>query len=116
MGDLSPNFSASEFRSRDGAALPDRSTLLRLVAHLEVLRCIAGNKPLRIVSGHRSPAHNAAVGGASASRHMVGDAADIPQGYATVAQAEEAGFTGIGNKGRWATHVDLRPSPARWSY
>lgn len=116
MGDLSPHFSTSEFTSRDGAPHPDREVLLRLVAHLEVLRCNVGGHPLRIVSGYRSPAHNAAVGGARASRHMAGDAADIPQGYATVAQAEAAGFTGIGSKGVWAVHVDLRPTPARWSY
>lgn len=47
---------------------------------------------------------------------MLATAADIPSGYATVAQAEQAGFTGIGNSGPWATHVDVRPRPARWSY
>ena len=46
----------------------------------------------------------------------MGDAADIPEGYATVDQAVAAGFTGIGSKGRWAIHVDTRPSPARWTY
>lgn len=116
MGDLSPHFSAREFRSRDGAPLPDREVLLRLVAHLEVLRCIAGHRPLVIVSGHRSPAHNRKVGGATRSRHLVGDAADLRPGAATVEQAERAGFTGIGYRGKWAVHVDLRPEPARWSY
>ena len=116
MGDLSPHFSSSEFRSRDGRSHPNREVLLRLVAHLEVLRCICGSRPLRVVSGYRSPAHNRAVGGASGSRHLTGDAADIPEGYATVQQAERAGFTGIGRKGQWAVHVDLRPQRARWDY
>ena len=116
MGDLTPHFSLSEFRSRDGVAHPDRLVLMRLVAHLEVLRCICGSRPIRIVSGYRSPAHNRGVGGATESRHLVGDAADLPRGYATVAQAERAGFRGIGSEGKWAVHVDLRPGRARWTY
>jgi hypothetical protein len=36
-------------------------------------------------------------------------AADIPAGYASVAMAKRAGFTGIGYWGRWARHVDVRP-------
>lgn len=115
MGDLSPHFSRSEFRSRDGVNHPDTAVLLRLVAHLEALRCLVG-KPMRIISGYRSPAHNRAVGGATNSRHMAGDAVDLPSGYCTPAQAEAAGFTGIGTKGPWATHVDLRPGRSRWTY
>jgi uncharacterized protein YcbK (DUF882 family) len=115
MGDLSPHFSRHEFDSRDGS-LPDDETLYRLVAHLEALRCIAGSNPLRIVSGYRTPEHNAAVGGARRSRHMVGDAVDLEYGAVRVTHAEQAGFTGIGSRNIYATHVDLRPRPARWSY
>lgn len=68
------------------------------------------------MSGVRSPAHNVAVGGAQSSQHLVGKAADLETGYATVSQAEDAGFTGIGEKDGWATHVDVRDTPARWSY
>lgn len=116
MGDLSPHFSRSEFRSRDRAPLPSDAVLYSLVAHLEALRCIVGSKPMRIVSGHRSAAHNAAVGGAARSRHLVGDAVDLERGYATPAQARAAGFRGIGVKDGWAVHVDLRPTPATWQY
>jgi uncharacterized protein YcbK (DUF882 family) len=116
MGDLTPHFSRAEFRSKDGMGHPDLETLYRLVAHLEVLRCICGSRPMRIISGYRTPAHNRKVGGATQSRHLVGDAADLPQGYATVQQAEAAGFDGIGTKGKWAVHVDLRGHPARWTY
>lgn len=94
-----------------------RDQAAKLARHLERLRAIKGGQPLPIVSGYRSPAHNARVGGARLSQHLVGRAADIPPGYATVAQAMEAGFTGIGNQGKWAIHVDVRPGPlARWSY
>lgn len=111
---ISPHFRREEFDSRDGTpALMDRT----LIAALENLRDIAGGRPLRIVSGYRSPADNSRVGGAAGSQHLVGRAADIPAGYATLAQAVEAGFTGIGTSGRWATHVDVRRGHlARWRY
>ena len=114
MGDLSPHFSAWEFKDRsDGSLVGPPCSLLCV---LEALRAQVG-KPLSIVSGYRTPAHNAEVGGAPNSRHIHGDAADIPYGYATVAQAELAGAAGIGEKDGWAVHVDTRPGgPARWSY
>lgn len=67
-----------------------------------------GGKPLAIVSGVRCPPHNAAVDGARRSRHQSGEAADIRTGLVTVTMAKKAGFTGIGVKGRWVTHVDVR--------
>ncbi len=36
--------------------------------------------PLRVNSGYRSPALNAAVGGAPSSQHLMGEAADITTG------------------------------------
>lgn len=119
MGDLSAHFSRREFACK-GAGKPGHpahQTVVSstLVARLERLRAIVG-RPLPIVSGHRCRWWNARVGGASRSRHIYGDAADIPFGYATVAQAAAAGFDGIGNKGQWAVHVDTRGYRARWSY
>jgi zinc D-Ala-D-Ala carboxypeptidase len=119
MGDLSAHFSLAEFRCH-GAGEPghrEHAVLVspRLVPLLEELRAIVG-KPCRIVSGHRCVAWNAHVGGAQSSRHVIGQAADLEAGYATPAQAEQAGFTGIGNLGAWATHVDVRPHAARWHY
>jgi uncharacterized protein YcbK (DUF882 family) len=113
MGDLSPHFSRWEFDSRDGARATPHPTL---IAALERLRAIVG-RPLAIVSGYRSPAHNKRVGGAPKSQHLVNRAADIPSGYATVEQAARAGFTGIGSAGPWAIHVDVRTTGrARWRY
>lgn len=105
MGDLSPHFSRWEFDCHDGQrATP--SPLL--VAGLEKLRAIVG-RPLHVVSGYRDAAYNKSIGGAPDSRHIHNDAADLETGYATVAQAEQAGFVGIGYAGRWAVHVDMRP-------
>lgn len=113
MGDLSPHFSRREFDCKDGS---HAAPVPELVAALERLRALVG-RPLRIVSGYRTVAYNKRVGGAPRSQHLYNRAADIPEGYATVDQAERAGFTGIGSRGRWAVHVDVRPGrPARWRY
>jgi uncharacterized protein YcbK (DUF882 family) len=114
MGDLSEHFSASEFKDKRTGA--ERRPPCRLLVALEFLRRDV-NRPLLIVSGYRSPETNRAVGGATSSRHLLGDAVDIPAGYATLQQAEAAGFVGIGTRGGWVIHVDVRPGgPARWTY
>lgn len=114
MGDISKHFSRSEFCCRDGCGRCDPSP--RLVEVLERIRAITG-RPLIVVSGCRCEARNKAVGGASRSRHLHCDAADIPPGRATVDQAAAAGAVGIGSAGPWAVHVDVRPGgPARWRY
>ncbi len=115
MGDISPHFSLHEFTDRRTGTL--EASVVHLVEHLELLRSICGDRPLEILSGWRSAATNSAVGGTTASQHLYGRAADIPAGYATVAQAHEAGFIGIGEWSGWALHVDVRPgAAARWSY
>ncbi len=115
VGDLSAHFSRHEFMDPGQRGLPVDLTLL--VMHLERLRSLCGDRPLRIVSGWRSVATNTRVGGVRASQHLYGRAADIPQGYATVRTAQNAGFTGVGESNGWAIHVDVRPGePARWSY
>lgn len=112
MGDLSPHFDRSEFACHHcGVA----KVSCELVAGLEELRRLVG-RPIRIVSGYRCPRHNKAVGGAQRSRHVYGDAADLEAGYCTAATARAAGFRGIGTRGRWAVHVDMRPDPASWVY
>ena len=56
------------------ALLPNLKTLCEVV--LEPLRAFAG-KPIVISSGYRCPALNRAVGGASQSQHLRGEAADL---------------------------------------
>jgi len=48
-----------------------------LIAKLEVLRSLLGDKPIIITSGYRCEKHNRKVGGASGSQHLKGKAADI---------------------------------------
>lgn len=59
-----------------------RANIYRLVQEvLDPLREELG-VPIRVTSGYRSPAVNAAVGGSRTSRHMLGLAADIKaRGY-----------------------------------
>lgn len=105
MGDLSLNFSRSEFVCKHCRLLPTIDQVL--VDVLQRMRSAQG-MPLRIVSGYRCPAHNAAVGGSSKSQHMFGRAADVPPGYATRRQWQDAGATGMGLRDGKVTHVDTR--------
>ena len=114
MGDLSPHFSKHEFRSRDGAEHPIDP---KLIAMLEQIRTHF-NAPTTVVSGYRSPAHNAKVGGAKNSFHLRGMAADIRVSGVDPAQVyaycDTAFKTGGVGKYRTFTHVDCRGTRARW--
>lgn len=107
MGDLSDHFSRSEFTERDTPAPFDVPE--ELVWRLEALRRRIG-RPLPLLSWYRDAAHNRAVGGARASRHLVGDAVDIPSGLVRSDDALAVGFRGIGVCRGWAVHLDCRPS------
>lgn len=114
MGDLSPHFSAREFRCKDGS---EHAIAPALIAMLEAIRAHFG-APVTITSGYRSPAWNAKVGGARRSRHLTGEAADIrvarmsPTAVYAWADAHFAAG-GIGLYRSWV-HVDCRPRRARW--
>lgn len=104
---MSEHFTDNEFRDHRTGEV---KIVPELVQALERLRAIVG-RPLRIVSGYRSASTNQAVGGARHSQHLTGRAADIPSRYATISQAKDAGFTGIGYRGPWVVHVDVRGGP-----
>lgn len=106
VGDLRRNFSTHEFRCKHCGAL--RGPTEALLDVLQRLRDRVG-RPLIIVSGYRCPTHNTRVGGATRSRHLAGDAADIPPAYVTEAGARAAGAVGIGVRDGWVVHIDTRP-------
>lgn len=106
MGDLTKNFSRSEFRCGHCGRLDALD--LELVRCLQRLRDMV-KKPLAIVSGYRCCEGNASVGGSKYSQHLFGRAADIPAGYATARQCNLAGFSGVGLRRRKVVHVDLTP-------
>ena len=73
MGDLTKNFSKSEFLCKHcGWGDPDPM----LVQTLQIIRD-AVNAPVTVISGCRCEEHNRAVGGVSDSQHLVCKAADI---------------------------------------
>jgi zinc D-Ala-D-Ala carboxypeptidase len=89
---------------------------------LQALRHAMGDRPLVVNGGFRSVSCNTAVGGATNSRHLYGDAADLgagAQGFCTIAkQARNHGFTEILGPGypdhNDHVHVALR-SGQLWS-
>lgn len=93
-----------------------KANALRTMWKLEALRHALGDQPITVTSGFRSKACNAAVGGASDSRHLYGDAADLgagPHPLCRLAQAaRDRGFHGILGPGypdhNDHTHVDHR--------
>jgi hypothetical protein len=144
-GTLSAHFSFSEFACHCGGRYsscrringegdagktgPDRHVLRFLVQSLEVLRDKEYGGHMTIVSGYRCPGHNKAVGGASASQHMFGGAADLEPKATTTEVRHLKRFAGIGyNPHNLVRHVDRRDttghnttrgslaSPTVWKY
>lgn len=124
-GFVSPNFTRAEWASKDGAAVPDslRKNAQRQAFKCERLRHSLGDEPIGALSYYRSPAHNAAVGGASQSRHMSADACDwsaqtIARFGVERFRAECARIwakNGIGSYPGGSIHTDARPWYARWT-
>lgn len=120
---LAPDFKVRELRCKDGtdAVMVDEALTV-------VLQCIREHfgKAVTITSGYRTPAHNAAVGGAKSSQHLLGRAADIRvQGVSVeeVAAYAESLMPDWGGVGRYPVkagrttgwvHVDTRADKARW--
>lgn len=76
MGDLTANFSASEYDVHEPFPDEYKDNLPELAALDQWLRDLAGS-PGRVTSAYRSPAHNSEVHGSSTSQHMKGEATDV---------------------------------------
>ena len=121
---LAPDFKVRELRCRDGS-----DTVMVDEALMLLLQCIREHfgKAVTITSGYRTPAHNAKVGGAKSSQHLLGRAADIRvegvsvEDVATYAESLMPDWGGVGRypvkTGRttgWV-HVDTRANKSRWT-
>lgn len=124
---LAPDFKVRELRCKDGS-----DTVMVDEALMLLLQCIREHfgKAVTITSGYRTAAHNAAVGGAKSSQHLLGRAADFwVEGVdvATVAAYVEALLPTHGGVGRYPkdakhpnrktgwVHVDTRANKSRWT-
>lgn len=105
-------FSPDEIRSKDGPLFTTDRAMWMLVQ----LRHLWGG-PLVVLSGYRTPEHNAAVGGAPNSYHMAGRAFDLqcsgPYQASLAACAVFVGFRGIGTY-KTFLHFDNRPDLTFW--
>lgn len=95
--------------------------LIKLAKHLDAVRELLGGRAITITSAYRPRAINRAVGGASNSRHLYGDAADIivagmhPHQVYWRLNAWHGDRGGLGDSDAF-THIDLRGYQARWDY
>jgi len=122
---VSEHFDSHEFAQHEGHGLPAldypvewiETRLTPLCKALEVIRRACGGAQVKILSGYRSPAYNAAIGGAAKSQHMEGRAADIEvvgvapeRVHALCLDLYHRGDLLIGGLGKYPsfTHVDVR--------
>ena len=121
---LEENFSLSEFKCKDGTQVPEElmDNVKLLAKNLQVLREELG-RPIRIISGYRSPKYNRRIGGAKRSQHMTAKAADIKVSGMTPAEVKavivrliKEGKMHSGGIGLYTTftHYDVRGRNARW--
>jgi Peptidase M15 len=95
--------------------------ILRIAKALEEVRTKLGDRPMHINSWYRDPATNRAVGGASQSRHMWGDAVDFVVDGIHPYDVYDKLDGWWGDRGGLAsatvfTHLDARGYAARWNY
>jgi uncharacterized protein YcbK (DUF882 family) len=124
---LTNNFNLNEFNKHNFTLT---ETVLRniqeLAKNLQVLRDEV-KKPIKITSGYRDPSFNKKIGGASQSRHLTGQAADLKiEGYtpkqvaAIIEKLIAAGKMKQGGLGIYSTwiHYDTffdGKHPRRWT-
>ena len=112
---LSAHFRRREFECRCGCGFDTIDT--ETLDVLEAVREQFGR--IRVTSGARCPAHNAAIGGVKKSQHLLGRAADIAAMDADADTVQEWLISNFpeASIGRYDdfTHIDTRTEgPARW--
>lgn len=113
---VSKHFQKSEFACHDHCGFDSISS--ELVDLLEALH-EHYDAPITILSGCRCHKHNAEVGGARHSQHVLAQAADIivkghhPEAVATYLEHKYPDSHGIGRYHGF-THIDVRKNKARW--
>lgn len=125
---LSEHFTLEEFtrsdtaqaRGIDNTPTPTvAAALTKTAIHMERVRALLGNKPIKINSGYRSHALNAAVGGTSASAHTQGYAIDFvcpsyggPTEIVRAIADSNVPFDKVIHEGTWV-HISFDPRMRR---
>ncbi len=107
---VSPHFMLSEFNCHHCGAVKLDQWMLSL---LEGVRAYWG-RPMVVLSGYRCPPYNAEIGGADASYHMEGMAADVQIAGVSIDEIAQAAVEcGAGGVGRYYdsgfVHIDSGP-------
>lgn len=118
---LSANFRSVEFDCHGVGCCNETLVDMQLVEYLQKIRDHFG-KPIIISSGYRCERHNRSVGGATASKHKAGMAADIMIAGVSPSEvakyAESIGVKGIGlyetAKDGYFVHIDTRVTKSFW--
>jgi uncharacterized protein YcbK (DUF882 family) len=129
---LSPHLTLAELACHDAARTPYpaawvESRAMPLAQEFERVRALCGGRPIAVLSGYRTEAHNRAIGGARKSQHVEGRALDLrPPGRmsvsafeALVLQAAAMPGSVIRGVGRYArfVHMDIRPGQLKhWTH
>ena len=121
---VTKNFKLSELEFSDAIPPELVANAIELLKNLQVIRDHF-QRPIVIISGYRSPARNAQVGGADKSQHLEAKAADIKiagvpteEIYNRIDKLIAQGLIKQGGLGKYIksgfVHYDIRGSKARW--
>jgi hypothetical protein len=95
--------------------------IIRIAEVMQNVRGLFGGAPIKVNSWYRDPVTNRRVGGASQSRHMVGDAVDFHVPGVSLVDVYNRldpwwGSRGGLARGQGFVHIDGRGYRARWTY
>lgn len=114
-------FTPREFASKGNGYL---RVSKKMIAALDRVRAAVGH-PIEIKSGYRDPVHNARVGGARFSRHLISGAVDINlrglsavERHRLMSHLMAEGFTSFGSYARSPDMLvaDMRPQARIWRH
>ena len=122
---ITKNFYLDEFSCKDLSDIPVNvfKNILRLAEEMQKIRDYF-QRSITVNSGYRSPDYNKKIGGASRSKHLLGEACDFTvSGYTSFEVADiiedlmQSEFIINGGLGEYDTftHYDIRNTPARWN-
>lgn len=121
---LTKNFLLTEFACKDGTQVPEKyvCNAQELAHNLQALRDHL-DEPVILNSGYRTPKYNKSVGGKTASKHLLAQAADInvksktpKQLHAIIEKLIEQKIMKQGGLGLYPgfVHYDVRGTKSRW--